>query len=481
METPKQQSIYRNGLYTEEEFHEKVTKGEIQYVILCIPTYTNVLYKTYEAKFFSKHVNKSGTNISQLTLTFSTDYDYIKTKDYSTTGQGATVEIEVDKNTYRCMSWQGSDYAIVFGNIRKNEKDLHPLGPRNILVNLLKRYKEKYGLNLQCASELEYYMFNKTNTEITKDYPEINLDKCKLGGKELLRAHSTSKMESFHRVLKDHIKNSGIELEGIILEYGPGQMEANYVYGEALRSCDNHLMIKQCIKHVCDQNGYGCTFMAKPFADKSGSASHIHLSINDANGKNFFAPSNFDKENHEFMSGDKKIKFHSRLVNFIGGICKYNRELFLAYAPVVNSYKRFKHSLSTPFYVNTWGYDNKFSTIRILGNEEDVHIEVRIAGSDANIYNIMTAIYASGMKGIEERINPPEMETANSAVSVSRDYQSAPKNLDDATDLFEESSFAQEIFGKELHDLMVCNAREDWSQFNGHISNFEVNKYLDNI
>jgi len=324
-------------------------------------------------------------------------------------------------------------------------------------------------------------MFTKTNKEITKDYPEINLDKCKVSGREFLLGHSTSKMESFNRVLKDHIKNSGIELEGLILEFGPGQMEANYVYGEALKSCDNHLMIKQCIKHVCYLNNFGCSFMAKPFADKPGSASHIHLSINDANGKNFFAPSSFDKENHEFMSGDQKIKFHSRLVNFIGGICKYNRELFIAYAPVVNSYKRFKQTLGTPFYVNTWGYDNKFSIIRVLGNEEDVHIEVRIAGSDANIYNIMTAIFASGMKGIEDRIMPPDMETKNSCLSINKEYMSAPKNIEIATDLFEESSFAQEIFGKEYHEFIVCSAREEWNQFSNHVSNFEINKYLDNI
>jgi len=480
--TPKPQSTYRNGLYTEEEFLEKVTKGEIQYVILCIQTVSHLMYKTYEAKFFSKHVLKDGTNISQIMLTANIGFDYIKTGSISSTGSGVTVDIEVDRNTFRAMTWQGGDYAICFGNVRRSNGELHPLAPRNTLVNTLKKYKEKSGLTFQCASEMEYFIFNKQNTEITKNYPSMNLtDSAMSKKKEFLLGHTTSRVEPFTRMLKDHIKNSGVELEGLIEELSPGQQELNYVYGEALKSCDNHTMIKQCIKHLANVNNLGCSFMAKPFADYSGSASHIHLSVVDANGRNYFAPSNYEKENSEFTVGEKKIRFHSRMAHFIGGILKYNRELFLIYAPVINSFKRFRKSMLTPYFVNTWGYDNKYSMIRVIGNEEDIHIEVRIAGADANIYNILTAMIASGMKGVEEKITPPEIESSNAFESSKKDYVAAPKNLDIAADIFEESVFAQEVFGKDMQELLVNMAREEWNQYEMHISNFEINRYLDHI
>jgi glutamine synthetase len=69
------------------------------------------------------------------------------------------------------------------------------------------------------------------------------------------------------------------------------------------------------------------------------------------------------------------------------------RDRFLIYAPFVNSYKRFQKDSLAPLYLNTY---SRTSNIRIIGEEESLHIEVRIAGADVNPYLLLTTIIASG-------------------------------------------------------------------------------------
>ncbi|MDP0662366.1 glutamine synthetase, partial [Klebsiella pneumoniae] len=46
---------------------------------------------------------------------------------------------------------------------------------------------------------------------------------------------------------------------------------------------------KRLVKGVANRHGLQACFMAKPFADLSGSGLHLHVSLADAAGNNLFA------------------------------------------------------------------------------------------------------------------------------------------------------------------------------------------------
>ena len=68
-------------------------------------------------------------------------------------------------------------------------------------------------------------------------------------------------------------------LEGIQTEYGPGQIETNLVYTDALEAADDAVRLKYAAKEVARKHGKIASFMPKPFTEHSGSSQHLHISL----------------------------------------------------------------------------------------------------------------------------------------------------------------------------------------------------------
>ena len=69
-------------------------------------------------------------------------------------------------------------------------------------------------------------------------------------------------------------------LEGIQTEYGPGQVETNLVYTDALEAADDSARLKYAAKEVARRHGKIASFMPKPFSEHSGSsAAPAHLAV----------------------------------------------------------------------------------------------------------------------------------------------------------------------------------------------------------
>ena len=62
-------------------------------------------------------------------------------------------------------------------------------------------------------------------------------------------------------------------------EWGLGQWEINLEYRHALEMADRHILFKLAMRDLAAANGMAATFMAKPFADTTGSSCHLHLSL----------------------------------------------------------------------------------------------------------------------------------------------------------------------------------------------------------
>ena len=83
--------------------------------------------------------------------------------------------------------------------------------------------------------------------------------------------------------------------------------------------------------------------MAKPSIESLGSSSHIHVSL-----------LNLEKQN--VFKGDdnqltENLNCSNTMYHFLGGMMKHSLETFVCFAPLVNSYKRYKSILP---YIETF-------------------------------------------------------------------------------------------------------------------------------
>ena len=72
------------------------------------------------------------------------------------------------------------------------------------------------------------------------------------------------------------------------------------------------------------------------------------------------------------------------MLHFLGGVMKYSLDTFIFFAPIVNSYKRFKNFSWAPSNLDNWSVDNRTSPFRICGSGKSLRIEYRIPGGDIN-------------------------------------------------------------------------------------------------
>ena len=174
--------------------------------------------------------------------------------------------------------------------------------------------------------------------------------------------------------------------------------------------------------------------------------------------------------------------------SFLAGVLSKMPELMALYAPVINSYKRYMEGTWAPLNT-TWGMENRTCAVRVISNgRKAMRIENRVPGSDANFYLVFAAMLASGLYGIERKLElPPRLDgNAYDAATIQRaievgNVQALPRNLTKATDMFEKSELAKEYFGADFVEHFVTTRRWEVSEFERAVTNWERRRYLELI
>jgi glutamine synthetase len=210
------------------------------------------------------------------------------------------------------------------------------------------------------------------------------------------------------------------------------------------------------------------TFMARPFADTTGSSCHLHLSLVDGDGRNVL----HDAEDTDGIS--------PTLRHAIGGVLQHAPELMLLYAPTVNSYRR---TTSGEFSGNglSWGFDSRMVSCRVLTESpESTRLEWRVPGADVDPYLAIAALLASALDGIESDTEPDEP-------LMDRDFERPvaplPATLGEAVERFRDGSFAPEVLGKDVVAHYAEAGRWEWEQFLSPtaVGEWERRRYFDVI
>lgn len=286
------------------------------------------------------------------------------------------------------------------------------IAPRHVLQRVLDKFSA-IGWTMVVAPELEFYL-----TEINSD-PDLPIvpPRGRSGRAESspqpYGLESVTEFEDIIEEIYDNSEVASLQLDTMIHESGTAQLEINFNHGEPVALCDQVTIFKRIVRQVALKHGVYATFMAKPMETQPGSAMHLHISAEDAKGRNLFGT-------EEGITQDFR--------HFVGGLQRYLPEIAPLFAPNVNSFRRMRPAHSAPINVQ-WGHDNRSCGLRIpTADVQNTRIENRLPGADANPYIAIAASLAAGYLGIRDRIEPLPLMGRNAY----NEERTLPRTLDGA-------------------------------------------------
>jgi glutamine synthetase len=441
-----------------DELAKRVKEGGIETVLVGFTDhYGRLLGKRFDAEMFVAEIAKGGAHACDYLLTVDMEMEPVPGYRFANWQLGyGDFHLVPDLATLREATWLEKS-ALVLCDV-KDEKshELVSVAPRSILRKQLD-WGTRLGYAAFAATELEHYLFRTSYRDAAmKGYRGLEPAGWYLEDYHMLQGART---EGFHAAARRHLKRSGVPVENSKGEWGKGQHELNIRYAEALEMADRHVIFKQCLKELAEASGMSLTFMAKPAADGAGSSCHIHFSLW-ADGRNAFT-----------KNGDV-FRW------FLGGWLAHVPDVMPFYAPTINSYKRFVDASWAPTRL-AWSYDNRTAGFRVVGDGPGLRIECRIPGADANPYLALAASLASGLDGIENRIEPPECFVGD--VYAARDLPRVPYTLSQATDMFEKSEFAKRALGEDVVEHYTHFFRSEVRAYESAVTDWERQRYFERI
>ena len=454
------------GFLTVDALQKAVEAETIETVIVAFTDhYGRLMGKRFDAEFFLESCAEGGTHGCDYLLTTDMEMEPVPGFESANWESGyGDFHLVPDMHTLRIASWQDKT-ALVLCDLA-NEKTHQPVqeGPRSILNAQLAK-AAALGFEGFGASELEYYLFDTSYREaFAQHYQGLRPSGDYLEDYHIFQG---TRIEPFTAAARRHLKHSGIPVENSKGEWGLGQHELNVKYTDVRGMADNHVIFKQCLKEIADKMGLSVTFMAKYEESGAGSSCHIHLSL--------------WKDGNNAFTGDQQIgpvMGSNEFRWFLGGWIKYVPDVMPFYAPTVNSYKRYVDGSWAPTRL-AWSYDNRTAGFRVVGKGPSLRIECRIPGADVNPYLAYAAAMASGLAGIENQIEPPEIFIGD--IYAASHLPRVPYSLKEATEVFANSDFANSAFGESVVKHYAHFFRTEVAAYEQSVTDWERKRYFERI
>ena len=338
-----------------------------------------------------------------------------------------------------------------------------PADPRHALARTVAALEAK-GLTPVVAIELEFYLIDRASGVAGKPKPPAAPNGF---APSHLQAYLMQDLEDFRPFLDDVFagaKKMGLPARTLIAEYAPGQFEIVLAHrADAMRAADDAILYKRLVKGVADRHGYVASFMAKPYAELSGSGMHVHVSLTDGTNPNLFAGEGVDLTPH--------------LAGAIGGLERTMAESMAIFAPNANSYRRFRKNSYAPL-APAWAFDNRSVPLRVTaGRPETRHLEHRVCGADANPYVALATVLAGIAEGIDRKIAP-------SAPVVGDGYgqkeATLPMNWWRALEVARQSDFLRERLGEGFTNIFLTIKEAECDRFFASVTDLDFAWYLRN-
>jgi len=453
-----------------EQLRRSVEDGSVDTVVTAVPDlYGRLVGKRILGRFFLDEVLEGGMHACD--YLFACDMEMDPTPGYAftswETGYGDFRAVP-DLSTLRRAAWLDRT-AIVLCDARRGEAD-EPVAvaPRNILRRQLERAAER-GLHPSMGSELEFFLFRDSYAAAReRGYRDLERSQGYIEDYHVLSGGFAEPLIGAIRRLVDL---SGIPVEFSKGEWGPGQHEINLRYAPALEMADRHVVYKLAAKEIAAQQGCSLTFMAKVESELAGNSLHVHLSLQDAQGRPLFA-------GDEPLAEGSRVGASDTFRHALGGLLEHARELTLLFAPFPNSYKRYRAGTFAPTRI-AWSMDNRTAGLRVVGEGDALRIECRIPGGDANPYLVYAGLVAAVLDGLERGLDPGPAFAGDAYAA--RELPSVPATAAEAIAAFDGSAFARRVFGDPVVEHLLHFSRTELAAAESEVTDFERARFFERV
>jgi len=380
--------------------------------------------------------------------------------------QEADMYLYPDLNTWMISSWEQTTYgkvAMLFCDVYLPNGEPFKGDPRYVLRRNLKRMEEMGFKHFNIGLEPEFFLFRLDEKgEPTMEFNDNGgyFDLAPVDGAEDCRRDIVLELEKI-----------GFLMEASHHEVAPGQHEINFEFHNALEASDKLQLFKLIVRNIAKRHGLHATFMPKPISHINGSGMHTNCSLTNKDGRNAFHDPNGE------------IGLSETAKHWIAGILKNARSFTAVTNPTVNSYKRLIPGYEAPCYVS-WSDANRSAMIRIPAKKgRATRTEIRSVDPSTNPYLAMSVILASGLEGIEKKLDCPERVYIN-LYDLTREeregmgIQNLPENLKDAVKALKKSELMKDALGPHVYQRFIAAKTQEWDEFRTSVTKWELEKYL---
>lgn len=351
----------------------------------------------------------------------------------------------------------------------------YPFCPRVNLKRMLARLADQ-GFTLNVGMEPEFFLVTKGENGSIRGWDPHDCDDMV---KPCYDYKGITGALDILRQMVDGLNRLGWGVYQADHEDANDQFEINFRYADALITADRLVFFRMMAGQLARKNGAIATFMAKPFATRTGSGAHMHYSLADAaSDENAFA----DEADPRGL-GLSKLAYQ-----FIAGVLDHAPALCAVTSPTVNCYKRLQMGPAlvgsrsgytwTPAFI-TYGDNNRTQMLRV---PEPGHIEDRSVSSACNPYLAIAAYVAAGLDGIRRGLDPGEpnlgnLYTADVETMLARGVKALPQSLADAVRHLEADDVVREGLGP-IAEEFIRHKRDEWREYHAQVESWEIRRYL---
>ena len=376
--------------------------------------------------------------------------------------------LQPDPSTFQILPWRGDQgqSSRMFCDVLTPDGRPAPADPRHVLRRVLDRAADR-GFTCFTHPEIEFYL-------LQSDQPGPDGEPVPVDRAGYFDNVPGSDAADFRRDAVSLLEGMGISVEFSHHENGPGQNEIDLRAADALTTADNVMTFRTVVKEVAAAQGTYATFMPKPFSHHPGSGMHTHFSLFEGDANAFYDPAD------EF-----RLSVTGR--RFIAGLLRHSVEITAVTHQFVNSYKRLWGGGEAPSYVS-WGHNNRSALVRVPLYKPDkvqsARIEYRGLDSAANPYLAYAGVLAAGLRGIEDELELPEVESDDLSAMSSAErrvagHEPMPGSLHEAIRLAEESEFMADLLGEQVFEFFLRAKWAEWHDYTAQITPWEIDTGID--
>ncbi|MCH6264752.1 glutamine synthetase family protein [Neobacillus citreus] len=444
-------------MITKEQVLEIVAKEKIEFIRVEFLDYAGVTRGRTIRPAQLEDAMEKGVNFSTAIMSFDTFDEYIPNPAYGP-NDGDFFAVP-DPSTFAILPYRKNTARMLCDLVDINGEPWHGC-PRGALKRLLNEVETLLGGKMYMAFEQEAYLLKDQAGQLV---PADNSHCFSSEGADL--------QEDFIQDFVYSLEGMGVKTEQISSEYGPGQLEINLKYTNALKAADDQVTFMHLFKQIARDKGMVGTLMPKPFQHLAGSGLHVHISLYDEAGENLF----------EDPTDQRGLDMSEKAYQFIGGLLKHGSSLIAIGAPSVNSYKRMQPGSWAPAHI-CYGSGNRSVLVRIPEKRRARRFEYRGADGTCNPYLLAACLVASGLRGIQNQLDPGEpvdfdVSAASEFQLKERNISWVPRSLKEAVDYLAQDSVLAQTIGRSIWEEFIKIKRTEWDKYSRYVSDWERNLF----